>query len=181
MTGQKEETLLALLQGASPASRELLGTLDEVSKLCEAFEEDENARKVLESGIRENPEQCLKDLMLADSRVGTTLRKWLEKYDHFVISGYDGADPTYGECPAVVLQYLKTIISSQKKENKAKQNAKDLITKFLEELVPSKHRLEFEQLLCETAEMVSGMDFLLSILFFFFFLFSPCSAIHALL
>ncbi len=147
ITGECPDTLLQLMQNCAGSSRGCFGTAT-TRALAEQLKDDPDSLEVLRqakgaAGLRR---------VLYETKVGPTVKEWLNKYDHYVTSGQDCSCPTLRELPDVVISGLLQVVNGRHEPPKGL--AEGILAK-VENMV---EREEFRTLLNDTLMLATWRD-----------------------
>lgn len=98
---------VSLMEGASPASE---GAGDELERVVEALQANDEARDVLREG--EQPGDIIERLRDRDGEVGSAVETWLDIVGYQLITGYDVADAYGLERPGSLVATLRTAVET---------------------------------------------------------------------
>jgi phosphohistidine swiveling domain-containing protein len=139
-TGAAPAEVLPLFRGASRVSQ---GAADELDALARAINNNPDAAMLLASG---DPAAIVDALSLRTDAVGDAMRKYVDIVGVRLATGYDLADLTFSEMPALLIENIRAVVSGR-----AATSANDVAAReaALRERVPAQHRQQFDELLTE--------------------------------
>jgi phosphohistidine swiveling domain-containing protein len=139
-TGAAPAEVLPLFRGASRVS---LGAADELQALAQAIDAHPDAAMLLAG----NDAAAIVDALRNRSdAVGDAARHYIDVAGVRVATGYDLADLTLAEMPALLVENIRSAVSG-----KAVASANDVVEReaSLRARVPAQHRQQFDELLAE--------------------------------
>lgn len=152
LSGAAPESLLLLLQGASPTSRGVW--YPEVAKMLrDGFAGDTQAKDFLQNA---KGALGLEQLSKLPGDAGRCVRDWLLRFDHYVLAEQDASGYTYRELPDLVLENFRAVVFSGS-DDPVKDSSSSKVTMQLQALKDAikdeDKRNEFQDIL-EEALMV---------------------------
>ncbi|HEY0160990.1 MAG TPA: PEP-utilizing enzyme [Thermoanaerobaculia bacterium] len=138
-TGLSPADVLPLFRGASRVSQ---GAAAELEVLARALQADAGAQMLLSGS---DPAAAIDALAARTDAVGDAARRYLDEVGVRIITGYDLADLTGAEMPAMLLQNIRAAMTRQE------QSVDDVKQReaAVREKVPPQHRERFDELLAE--------------------------------
>ena len=132
--------LLGLMHGTAPVSA---GASAELEQLIAAFEDDPDARALLES--EDDPGQVLEALRSLEGDPGAAMSAYLDLVGYRLLDGFDISEPYALEMPDVLLRAIRVAVGGRGLE------ASDVDDRIADvrNNVPEEHRAEFDDLLEE--------------------------------
>ncbi|HEU4886373.1 MAG TPA: hypothetical protein VFV49_00695, partial [Thermoanaerobaculia bacterium] len=139
-TGATPAEVLPLFRGSSRVSQ---GAADELDALARAIKNSPEAATLLASG---DPAAIVDALGRRKDAVGDAARRYLDVVGVRLATGYDLADLTFAEMPALLVENIRAVVSG-----KAATSANDVAAReaALRERVPAQYRQTFDELLAE--------------------------------
>ena len=139
-TGAAPAEVLPLFRGASRVSQ---GAADELDALARAIDDSADAKTLLAG---DDPAAIVDALSARKDAVGDTARRYLDVVGVRIATGYDVADLTFAEMPALLVENIRTAVNG-----KATTSANDVAAReaALRDRVPAHHRQTFDDLLAE--------------------------------
>ena len=141
-TGLPTQTLLQLLQGATPVS---IGAIAEIQQLAQAIHQNPEAIAILNS--QQPAAEILQQLQAMPGDVGQATQAYLNIVGLRILTGYDVGDLSALDTPDLLVKTirsaLQTSVHQSAIEHLTAQTAK------VREAVPEEHRAAFDELLAE--------------------------------
>lgn len=141
-TGLEPQTLLQLLQGATPVS---IGAISEIEQLAQAIRQHPEAASILNS--QQPAAEILQQLKAMPDGVGEATQAYLNVVGLRVLTGYDVGDLYALDTPELLIKTIRsavdTSVHQSATDNLAEQTAK------VRSAVPEEHRAAFDELLEE--------------------------------
>jgi pyruvate,water dikinase len=139
-TGALPAEVLPLFRGASRVSQ---GAAEELDALARAINNSADAATLLAS---DDSAAIIDALDKRTDAVGDAARRYMDVVGVRVATGYDLADLTFAEMPALLVENIRAFVSG-----KAATSTNDVAAReaSLRERVPAQHRQQFDELLAE--------------------------------
>lgn len=138
-TGLAPADVLPLFQGSSRVSR---GAVDEIEALGRAIQASAVAQAIL---AQDNPQAVVDALLSRTDAVGEAMRRYMDVAGTRLATGYDLADLTLSEMPELIVENVRSAVSSAGSPQSGNGVAK--LEKQIRERVPAQHRAAFDELL----------------------------------
>lgn len=139
-TGLGPADVLPLFRGASRVSQ---GATDELTALADALHAGAGAQTLLAGS---DPAAIVVALLARTDAIGSAARAYVDKAGVRLTTGYDVADLTCAEMPALLVENIRAAVAPQAARDAG--NVKQLEA-ALREKVPAQHRTRFDELLQE--------------------------------
>ncbi len=150
-TGAAPREVLALLQGASPASR---AGADEAKKIAVALHAEPELRAVVESAQPANV--IVGALRAASSPAGVAFAEYMEVYGLRPIGGLDVYHDLVCDLPDMIVHAIRAALRAHDQAEAAPENRAESTRAALHERVPAEHRDDFDAAF-EEARTVYGV------------------------
>lgn len=141
-TGLPTQTLLQLLQGATPVS---IGAIAEIEQLAQAIHQHPEAASRLNS--QQPAAEILQQLRAMPGVVGQAMQAYLEVVGLRVLTGYDVGDLYALDTPELLVKNIRSAVQTSVHQSATEQLADQ--TAKVREAVPEQHRAQFDELLAE--------------------------------
>lgn len=139
-TGAAPSEVLPLFRGASRVSQ---GAAEELDALAKAIANHPDATMLLAG---DDPAATIDALVKRTDAVGDAARRYVDVVGVRIATGYDLADLTVAEMPALLVENIRAFVSG-----KAAMSVNDVAAReaALRQRVPAQHRQQFDELLAE--------------------------------
>ncbi|MEP0888042.1 MULTISPECIES: PEP-utilizing enzyme [unclassified Leptolyngbya] len=141
-TGLEAQTLLQLLQGATPVS---IGAIAEIQHLAQAISQQPAAASILNS--QQPAAEILHQLETMPGDVGEAAKAYLNTVGLRVLTGYDVGDLSALDTPELLVKTIRSALEHTVHESATEQLAEQ--TAKVRAAVPEEHRAAFDELLAE--------------------------------
>jgi phosphohistidine swiveling domain-containing protein len=138
-TGATPAEVLPLFRGSSPVSQ---GAAEELAALARAIRESPEATTLLAGS---DPAAVVEALRARTDAAGDAARRYIDIVGVRVATGYDLADLTLAEMPALLVENIRSAVTG------TSTSINDVVKReaSLRERVPAQHRQQFDELLAE--------------------------------
>lgn len=161
LSGAQDSELLAILQAASPGSRGIWQP-DVVQELRAAFDADSAGRAILQTFSVEkcNGAAVLQELLeRKDSKTAAFVQWWLDRFDHYILNGYDASEPTYGEDPDLIVRNFLSVVNADRSEHSdVVFQVRELRKAVTDRIADAEKKVAFQQLLDDVLRMSDWRD-----------------------
>ncbi|HEY9662066.1 MAG TPA: hypothetical protein V6C65_26730, partial [Allocoleopsis sp.] len=141
-TGLDPQTLLQLLQGATPVS---IGAIAEIQHLAQAIHQHPEAASILNS--QQPAAEILQQLKAMPEAVGEAMQAYLNVVGLRVLTGYDVGDLYALDTPELLIKTIRSAIETSVHQSVTDHLAEQ--TAKVRAAVPEQHRATFDELLAE--------------------------------
>lgn len=138
-TGLTPSDVLPLFRGSSPVSQ---GASDELQVLGRAVNEQADVQTLLAG----DPAAAIDALVARQDAVGEAARRYVDKTGVRITTGYDVADLTCAEMPALLVENIRAAMTRQNSVGAGDVKERE---SALREKVPAQHRQRFDEMLAE--------------------------------
>lgn len=141
-TGLEPQTLLQLLQGATPVS---VGAIAEIQQLAQAIHQHPEAASLLNS--QQPAAEILQQLQAMPGAVGEAMKAYLNVVGLRVLTGYDVGDLYALDTPELLVETIRAALDTPVHQSVTDHLAEQ--TEKVRSAVPEEHRAKFDALLAE--------------------------------
>ena len=138
-TGLAPADLLPLFQGSSRVSR---GAADEIETLGRVIEASGEAQAIF---ANDDPQAIVDALLARTDSIGDAMRRYIDAAGMRIATGYDLADLTLSEMPELIVENIRSAVSSVNDARGSNDVAK--LERQIRERIPAQHRAAFDELL----------------------------------
>jgi rifampicin phosphotransferase len=150
-TGASPREVLALLQGASPASR---AGADEAKKIAVALRDEPELRATVESS--QTASAIIAVLRASKSAAGAAFSEYMEMYELRPIGGLDVYHDLVGDRPDMIVHTIRAALRALEHAEVPPENRAEATRAALRKRVPAEHRDDFDAAF-EEARSVYGV------------------------
>lgn len=141
-TGLEPQTLLQLLQGATPVS---IGAIAEIQQLAQVIHQHPEAASLLNS--QQSAAEILQQLQAMSGAVSEATKAYLNVVGLRVLTGYDVGDLYALDTPELLVKTIRSAVETSVHQSTTEHLAAQ--TAQVRAAVPEQHRAEFDELLAE--------------------------------